>query len=263
MKLNEFIKNGIELTESTPLNYISEGFDHILLEKIKESLMKCDEFKNVDVFEIIEIPFIANERNEIIESKTFRLSNNTEFRKKCYIHSISLSPLLYDLKALNKPVKNGACISPVMYDAINFTPKCRICIEFSPESLQESIINTDNLMKQELSDLFNDILNSPNDYMTKGERAIIIRGIFEEIIIDDNSYLENIGTLNLDYDNQPFFSVIYTSRGDKSIKLEKMLLPIELREKFEEHFKNMITVLSKDDVDEFLSKHNNNSNINK
>jgi hypothetical protein len=53
---------------------------------------------------------------------------------------------------------------------------------------------------------------SPEQYQAKGKRSIIVRGIFDEIKVGEKVYKEDIGKLNLDYNNQKHFMVCYIER---------------------------------------------------
>jgi len=230
--------------------------DHECLLNIKQYLLECDDLKTIENFDIIEIPDVENEKGEIIESKYFKLTDDTKFGNKCYIHSINMSPEVFNLDTIHNPVKDGACITPTIYDPQSFKPTRKICIEFSPEEIQDDLVNNEGNKKEKLIELFKNVLDSPEDYRVKGERFFMVRGIFDEITINDETYKEEIGNLNLDYGNQKHFMITYFNNvlnedNTIGIKLEKKYLPNNMKNSFIENFENKKTVTKKE-LDEFL-----------
>ena len=147
----------------------------------KETILNCDEFKDVDELIIIESPSLANTNNEIFDSISYKISNKTKFYGKAYLYSIGLTPRLYDLD--NKPFY-----------------------------------------------------------------SMMVRGIFENVVDVGGSNVRNIGELNLDYNNQPFFTVFVISHTDfsstsnetvRNVQIVHKHIPIELKELFLETFTNL------------------------
>jgi hypothetical protein len=256
MKLNDLLTDLFELNNEKSDFLKIDTLDNKSLLNIKQYLLECDELKTIENFNIIEIPDVENEKGKIIESKTFKLTGDVKFGNKCYIHSISMSPEIFNPDTIHKPVKDGVCITPTVYDPKSFKPTKQICIEFSPEEIQDDLLNNEGKKKEELIELFKKVLDSPDEYRVKGERSFIIRGIFDEITINGETYKEEIGNLNLDYNNQKHFMVMYFNNilnddNTISIKLDKKYLPNNMKDSFIKKFENKKTV-TKEELDEFL-----------
>ncbi len=262
MKIKELLNDLFETNKSIPEFLRQDCLGHQTLSHVKDDLLAFDEFKNVEELHLLKIPYAENDLGEVIELQSLKLSEGMEFGKRCYIYSISITPEIYDPTAKFKPVKNGAYITPVSYDETTFKPSRNICIEFSPEELQDDkVLNKEN-KAQKLRDLFNDILESPNDYMIRGEHNFIIRGIFEEVKIGGETLTKDIGTLNLNYNNHKFFAVYYLATesldGEVKIKFQKKYLPIEMKDNFEETFKDK-SFINEESLEEFLNNFNEKS----
>lgn len=147
---------------------------------------------------------------------------------------------MFDSQTIHNPVKDGACITPTIYDPKTFEPKRKICIEFSPE-VKQDIIDGDNKKTQELIELFTRVIKNPEEYRIKGIRSFLIRGIFDEIQLNDKIHKEDIGELNLNYENQKHFPVCYLEsvpdvNNNITLNLRKKYLPNSLKEKFMKTF---------------------------
>lgn len=215
MKLNYLLTYLFGLNKEKSVFVKIDTLDYKNLLNIKQYLLECDELKNIKNFEILEIPDVENENGKIINSKTFKLCDDVKFGDKCYIHSISVSPEIFNLATIHNPVKDGACVTPAVYDLLTLKPKLKICIEFSPEEIMDDLVINDGKKKEELIELFKRVLESPEEYRVKGERSFFIRGIFNEITINGETYKEDIGELKLDYNNQKHYI------DDKTNKVEK------------------------------------------
>lgn len=169
---------------------------HDALRSIKDTLRECDELKNVVTFEIIDAPIVEDNKGNKIHVQTLQLGGLSylEFGKKCYLHSISFVPKYGEL---DKPIKDGAYITPIIYDHITYEPHRKISITFSPEVQQVNGIDMDEKKKNELIELFKSILNSPKEYMPKTEYVIIIRGIFDEIKLNGRTYKQSFTDLKI------------------------------------------------------------------
>jgi len=90
------------------------------------------------------------------------------------------------------------------------------------------------------------------DENNKPFHSIIVRGIFEKVGGVSGYDTRDIGELNLDYENQPFFMVFCMS---KMGLLERKHIPIELKELFIETFDIENNVLPNlEEVNVFLEK---------
>lgn len=228
-----------------------------LLEKIKETLMECDEFKDADEFVILKAPCVDNEKNKIIQSMIYKIDENTKFKKRVYLYSVSLTPEIFNPESIHRPVKNGACISPAIYNFETMAPTKKIVLEFSPEEMQDGEVNKENLKRQELHNLLDEVLNNPKDYHVKGEKGVVVRGIFESIVSDGKTTNQEIGKLNLDYENQKNFMVAYMEKieteGNINISVKRKFIPIEFKKKFTDKFgENPKLSITADEIECFL-----------
>lgn len=255
MELKKLLHSLFENNSQTPEFMMPNTLDYKQLSNIVDSLLDCDEFKETDSLDIIKIPHIENDRGEIIRSQTYKLKDNIKFKGRAYIQSISMSPEMFDPESIHHPVKDGACITPTTFDSKSFKPVKKICMQFSPEDIQDDINK-----KTELVNLFKKVLDSPDEYRIKGENVFMIRGIFEAVSVDGVTTSNNIGNLNLDYMNQKNFMVSYMKTvsnddGTVGVELKHEFIPSELKDAFKDEFGDNPTV-TKEDIDKFLEKHN-------
>ena len=137
--------------------------------KLLKDLEKVEEFSDCN-FEIIDTPI-----HDGVHCETLLLSEKTKFKGDFKLYSIGFTPVLYSPEEIYKPIKNGACITPTIYNPETFTPYKKIVIEYSPESSWDE---DENEFKDKLINLFKDILDNPKDYHVKGKKGILLRGIF-------------------------------------------------------------------------------------
>lgn len=191
MKLKELL---IEIFEENKEEVVKNfgWLNYDVLKQNEQRLRNCDEFKNVKDFRIIQFPDIENEKGKIIPRQKWKLSDKLSFGNKLYIQTISITPETFNPETIYNPVKDGACITPAIYNKETFKPMKKICIEFSPEELQDGEIIGDEKKKKELITLFKKVLDSPEEYSCKGESEFIIGAIYDEITTDKNTYRQDI-----------------------------------------------------------------------
>jgi hypothetical protein len=261
MKLKELLD---QIFKDSPIQTNQFGLtDYTLygsqaLEPLKDKLLECDELKNLHSLRFVDTPtFRAGDEIYIVE--TYKLTDVSKFNGAGVILSIALTPEMYDPNVLTKPVKDGAAISPVFYNATNFEPFKRIVLEFSPERIQDGITNHDNIIKQELHDLLDKVLDNPKDYLVKGERAVLVRGIFQK---ESDNNQKPISEYNLVAVEEQNASVFYLKKsepdneGNVSMILEKKLIPVKLKDKFMEKFEDRAKnlTLTEEEIDKFLEE---------
>lgn len=150
------------------------------LKLIKDQLLLCDEFKNVDELIIMEAPNgefkNKDESTFVVNSHTTKLMKDTKYKGTCYLYNISLSPLMYT-SALN-PVKDGIGFVPAIVSSISYDTQSNIIITFpcgNKEELKSSLLkvidNLDNLQ----------------EYTIPQFRHIAIRGFFLEEVPENNT----------------------------------------------------------------------------
>jgi hypothetical protein len=189
MKLKEFLEVALLGKEDNP-NLTNGTFvdENCLygneLDKYINIIKECDEFTKCDSLEILSMPLVKGKKDKIYTAETINLSDLMEFKGKCYLLSLSLTPEMYDPNQLLKPVKNGAAMGPTIYDPSTFEPRKHILLTWSPEIAQDlSGTNDEVTLKNNIHKLLDDVLDNPDEYKTKGTRYVLVKGLFE--VIDD------------------------------------------------------------------------------
>jgi hypothetical protein len=188
MKLKELIEI-VELSRNDNGLYMDNLLYGKNLEKYKKIIMNTDEFKECDSLEILEHPLVKDKNGEILTTSTVKLSDVMTFKGKCYLLSLTLTPEMYDPIKAFEPVKNGASISPTVYDPMTFEPRKHILLTWSPEMAQDLLgTNNEGTLRNDIHKLLDDVLNNPEEYQTKGFRGVLVRGLFE--VIEDGGDTE-------------------------------------------------------------------------
>ena len=256
MKLKELVD---DIFKDSPVKY---GEKELL--EYKEKLLECDEFSEVEELHYMSLPFITN--NKILNAQSLKINGDTKIKGKCYLLSVMYTPEMFDPTTFNKPVKDGAAITPIVYDPTTFEPKRSILLSFSPERKQEfppSEFNGEELIRQELHDLLDNVIDNPDEYIVKGTRGLIIRGIFEKIEspqIPPPQILSRV--INKQNENPTHHTVFYLHKTNThkgvNLKLEHKLIPSELKDKFLKEFKEEGIHITGEQIDEFLKINNIN-----
>ncbi len=260
--LDEIFKDGPK-----PINDGSFITDYCLygsknLEPYKQKLLECDEFKGLSDIVFVDLPtFELNGKTVIVP--TYKVGDETKFKGVGYILSVSLTPKIYDPNKLHTPVKDGAVITPTTYNSQTLEPSKKIVLEFSPEMAQDNVINKilgkvegstedpDSILRKHLHDLLDKVLDNPKEYVPEGHRGVMIRGVFDESVTTAKVLEE------------PKFSILYYLKpepedeyGNVAMRLEKKLIPNELKEKFKEQVgeRSSCLTLTESEIDQFLSE---------
>ena len=196
MKLEEFVK---KIYDERPELDMTPSFGPILnskvLEEVKDELLKFDVFSECDDLEIVHYPTFKVGEDKTLSVQTYKYKEGMKFKGKGYLYSISLTPELYDPSKMLEPVKNGASISPAIYNPITFEPTKHILLTWSPEMAQDlSVTKDETTLRNDIHKLLDDVLDNPEEYRMKGTRYITIRGVFEVTNEDINlepNYLVN------------------------------------------------------------------------
>ena len=150
MKLKEFL----EIALIGEKNESNLGFEENViyggnLDKYKHLIKECDEFAKCDSLDILTMPLVKGKNDEIYTSQTIKISDLMEFKGKCYLLSLGLSPKMYDPTLMLKPVKHGAAIGPTVYDPLTFEPKKHILLSWIPEMTQDILgLDTEKEQRQ-------------------------------------------------------------------------------------------------------------------
>jgi hypothetical protein len=196
MKLKEFLEVALISKKDNPMLTNDKFTDETCfygneLDKYKNIIKECDEFAKCDSLDILTMPLVKGKNGEIYTTNTIKLSDLTEFKGRCYLLSLGLTPEMYDPSRLLKPVKNGAAMGPTIYDIDTFEPRKHILLTWSPEMAQDvSGANDELTLRNDIHKLLDDVLDNPEEYKTKGLRGVLVRGLFE--VIDNNDGSETL-----------------------------------------------------------------------
>ena len=184
MKLKEFLEVALlGKTDGSPDHLYGEE-----LNKYKDIIKGCDEFAICDSLEILNFPAVIGKNGKSYNVNTVKLSDLMEFKGRCYLLSLATTPEMYDPSKMCKPVKNGAAISPTVYDPITYEPLKKILLTFSPEMNQDLLVmGREETLRNNIYKLLDDVLTNPEEYQIKGVKGIMVRGLFEVIENNDGS----------------------------------------------------------------------------
>jgi hypothetical protein len=180
---------------------------------------------------------------------------------------------MYDPKKMYEPVLDGACITPTMYDPTTFEPKKKIVLEFSPEFAQDQYIyglgspsmieaaekNGETIIRKQLHETLDKILDNPENYQVKGEKGLLVRGFFEEIQTGNKT--EKTDLVGIETEKQTHATVYFfetdeknSKEGDVSLVLRTIQIPIELKDKYFEEVGPKSVNVTREEVEEFLKR---------
>ena len=160
---------------------------------------------------------------------------------------------MYEPSKVLIPVKDGASISPILYDPSTFEPSKKIVLTFSPEGQMD-----DETKKQEIRDLLNKVLDNQEEYKTKGTRGVLIRGVFEQINYDrkfEPDYL--VGTIQESETYIGYYMVKEkVSNDEESLYIKSKQIPKKLKESFIEKFteEGKLKETTEEELNQFLEE---------
>jgi hypothetical protein len=268
MKLKEFVEIAL-IGKEDVLNTLTgiEGIGALYgaeLEKYKKIIKECDEFAKCDSLDILPMPLVKGKNDKIYTTETIKLSDLMEFKGRCYLLSLSLTPEMYDPTQLIKPVKNGAAIGPVMYDPMTFEPRKHILLTWSPEMAQDMVgMDNESTLRNDIHKLLDDVLDNPEEYKTKGTRHVLVRGLFEVVDKNDGSEVViNHYNIDLTADRKDVGYLAYyleptmEKPGEVSMNLKHKVIPTHLKDKFIEELGTDVAKLNAEVIDKFLDNNN-------
>ena len=267
MKLKEFLEVALLGKKDNP-NLTNQTFvDETCLygnelDKYKNIIKECDEFAKCDSLDILTMPLAKGKYpDKIYTTNTIKLSDLMEFKGRCYLLSLGLTPEMYDPSRLLKPVKNGAAIGPTIYDPSTFEPRKHILLTWSPEMAQDvSGTNNELTLRNDIHKLLDDVLDNPDEYKTKSFRGILVRGLFEVIDNNDGSEVDRkVYDLDLTA-NKPEdvgYKVFYLETnvikpGEIEMRLNNKIIPSHLKDKFIDEVGTDPKIITEKIIDEFL-----------
>jgi len=259
-----FAVNVIGLTDNTIY-----GED---LEPYVDRIKQCEEFSECDQIVIMKYPVTIDEQGNNVSTKTYKIVPKQKFKGKCYLLSLALTPEMYDPKKIHEPVLDDACITPTLYDPETFIPRKKIVLEFSPEAAQDSSIysygnpsmindlenNNEDQLRRKLHKTLDKIFDNPEMYQVKGEKGVMVRGAFE--VVESPSGIENTKLFGLKTENETHFATFFfekdeenSKEGELNLKLSKMDIPIDLREKYLQELGPKSINVKREEIEEFLN----------
>ena len=258
MKLKELLTN--TFGEKSIVDYPNDQFRKLELESLKEELLKCDEFSECEGIEFMEFP-VQEIEGKTYSVQTMKLGDNTKFDGKVFLYNLSLTPAMFDPNKIHTPVKNGAAITPALYDPTTFLPTKKIVLTWSPEMAQDMSGTNDELtLRNDIHKLLDDVLDNPEEYKTKGMRHVLVRGLFEVIDNNDGADLDRkVYDLDLTA-NKPEdvgYKVFYLETnvikpGEIELKLNNKIIPSHLKNKFIDEVGTDPKIITEKIIDEFL-----------
>jgi len=262
MKLKELLE---EILLNNPMTDDDFGFDGSTLygkqlKPYKEKILQCEEFSECSELHFMEIPMILSQNDEPIKPMSYKLLPGQKFKGVCYLLSLNLSPEMFDPNTLYTPVKDGACITPLVYNPETFTPIRKIVLEYSPERAQDGLVDEHDV-KMEIRSLLDKVLDSPDDYKVKGERGVIVRGVFEKNeVVNEVEPPQNLTGVKTFVDNEKTPGIAYylstetIKDGETNINVKHKLIPAHLKNLFEETFQNRGINLTEEEINKFLEE---------
>ena len=265
MKLKEFVEIAL-IGKEDVLNTLTGSVGALYgaeLEKYKKIIKECDEFAKCDSLDILTMPLVKCKNDKVYTTETIKLSDLMEFKGRCYLLSLSLTPEMYDPTQLIKPVKNGAAIGPVMYDPMTFEPRKHILLTWSPEMAQDMVgVDNESTLRNDIHKLLDDVLDNPEEYKTKGTRHVLVRGLFEVVDKNDGSEVViNHYNIDLTAGKEVGYLAYYLEPtmekpGEVSMNLKHKVIPTHLKDKFIEELGTDVAKLNAEVIDKFLDDNN-------
>ena len=247
MKLKELLFERFGYDKPFP----TDQFGKLELELIKEELLKCDEFSMCEGIEFMEFPVHIIDQ-KTYTSQTMKLADDTKFIGKVYLYNVSFTPEMFDPNTIHTPVKDGAAITPVLYDPMTFQPKKKIVLEFSPEGLIDK--TSDYIKKQEIKDLLEKVLQYPEEYQIKGEKGVLVRGVFKTAQMDETPFL--VGEEFIPENYMAFYIEKVEKDGETSLDLKQKQIPARLKDEFIKRFTNggAIATVTTEEIENFINE---------
>jgi len=253
MKLEEFVTKIYD--EKPKLNtdgFFNPSLNSKILEEVKDELLKFDLFSECDDLEIVHYPTFKVGDDKVLTTQTYKYKEGMKFKGKGYLYSISLTPELYDPSKMLEPVKNGAAISPAIYNPMTFEPTKHILLTWSPEMAQDlSVTKDETTLRNDIHKLLDDVLDNPEEYRMKGTRHIMIRGVFE--IVNENRNFEPnflVGTTQ----ESDTFTGYYMVTENESTVIKTKQIPRRLKELFILNFTEdrKLKEITEEEINQFL-----------
>ena len=262
MKLKELLT---EIFGETPNNDHQFGFDGLTLygrdnlSQYKERILQCEEFSECTELNFMNMPMILSNDDLPLKADTYKLVEGQKFKGVCYLLSLALTPEVFNPDTLHTPVKDGACITPLVYNPETFSPFKKIVLQYNPERAQDGLVDGEYELKMEMKDLLDKVLDNPYDYQVKGERGVLVRGVFErnEIVseVTPSRYLTGVKCF-VKEEEMPglayYLEKNIIKEGEVELKVKNVLIPPHLKQLFKDTFGEKNLEITKEEIDKFL-----------
>lgn len=262
MKLKELLT---EIFGETPNNDHQFGFDGLTLygrdnlSQYKERILQCEEFSECTELNFMNMPMILSNDDLPLKADTYKLVEGQKFKGVCYLLSLALTPEVFNPDTLHTPVKDGACITPLVYNPETFSPFKKIVLQYNPERAQDGLVDGEYELKMEMKDLLDKVLDNPYDYQVKGERGVLVRGVFErnEIVseVTPSRYLTGVKSF-VKEEEMPglayYLEKNIIKEGEVELKVKNVLIPPHLKQLFKDTFGEKNLEITKEEIDKFL-----------
>lgn len=162
---------------------VAGGYNVIEMSKVQRELAEQilkDHFGFSDI-QWMQLPSGLDKNGKTIIAQIHKLSDSdyqTYEGKTAYVYMIFFSPKMYDPTTFVKsPVKDGCTFGPLVYNPENFEPYRTITITFNSTHPDQTGNKEDQneLMKQQLRDKLEKILQDPDEFMPEAFRGALIR----------------------------------------------------------------------------------------
>ena len=226
------------------------------LQLVRELLLEDETFRDCNELNFVSYPTIQI-GDKPMSMMSYKWTDDLKFKGKCYLLSLFLTPEMYDPNTMFNIVKDGAAISPTIYDPTTFEPKKKIVLEFSPERAQNGADNHEEVVRQELHNLLDKVLDDPNTYRIKGVRVLLIRGLFETVETKDTATTIDLsGEVVEPKYSQVFYMESEDQDGEIKLHMKSKFIPNNLKNKFMEQFGKKVSDLSltSEEIEKFLEE---------
>ena len=249
MKLEEFVtKIYNERPELNDNGFYNPQLDSKVLDKVKDELLEFDVFSECNDLEFVHTPTFKLENGKTFETETLKYKEGMKIKGKCYLYSLTLTPEMYEPSKILEPVKDGASISPNLYNPSTFEPSKKIVLTFSPEGQMD-----EETKKQEIRDLLNKVLENPEEYKTKGTREVLIRGVFE--VVNNERKFETNYLVGATQESDTFKGY-YMVTENESLVIKTKQIPRRLNEMFILNFteEGKLKETTEEEINQFLEE---------
>jgi hypothetical protein len=238
------------------LTHPTDQYRKLDLEPLKDELLKCDEFSECEGIDFMDFFFLEMD-GTTYQAQTIKLGDDTKFVGKVTLYNMFFTPEMFDPNKIHTTVKDGALITPTLYDPMTFLPTKKIVLTWNPEIKQDILnIDTEQEQRQILHNLLDNVLENPEEYELKGDRSVLVRGIFKTKKegsetppfftgkpIDTNGYIGYYMEKNVEGEEMTF-------------TLKQKIIPKELKEKFIQRFTDngSITTTTEEEIENFIKE---------